>query len=262
MLVKTEAIVLKSMKYRDTSKIVTFFSKEYGKIRGIAKGARTAKNKFGSALEPLSHSMLVFYKKEHQDLHLISQCDSYRVFKNLTSDLDRMAVALSILELTDQLTHHEERSPVLYPLIFETLKTLDASVKNYSSYLLAFEIRLAGLFGYAMNFETCGNCGKPLVVEQEGKNIVFQIVHGSFLCRKCSQATHSASTDLLDERTIWVSAPEVQILRRLLNAKFPSLSSLEYDVSTGNKIGELLRLYLKYHFDGLKPLKSTIYLQK
>ena len=66
MLIKTEAIILKSMKYRDTSKIVTFYTKEFGKLKGIAKGARTAKVNLVAALEPMTHSMLVIYKKEHQ----------------------------------------------------------------------------------------------------------------------------------------------------------------------------------------------------
>ncbi len=152
MLVKTEAIVLKSMKYRDTSKIVTFYTKEYGKLNGIAKGARSAKNKFGSALEPLTHSMLVLYKKEHRDLHLISQCDAIDSFRNFTEDLDRMSIGLAVLELVNQLTHDEERKPALFPLLLETLSALNSSTKNYETYLQAFRLRLAALFGLCAEF--------------------------------------------------------------------------------------------------------------
>ena len=63
MIVSTDAIVLRSMKYGETSKIVTLYSKKFGKIKVIAKGARSAKSKFGASLEPMMHSSVIFYKK-------------------------------------------------------------------------------------------------------------------------------------------------------------------------------------------------------
>ena len=71
MIVKTDAIVLKSMRFRETSKIVTFYTRRYGKIAAVAKGARETKNKFGAALEPMTGVNLVFYKKEQRDLQLV-----------------------------------------------------------------------------------------------------------------------------------------------------------------------------------------------
>jgi DNA repair protein RecO (recombination protein O) len=258
MLIKTEAIVLKSMKYRDTSKIITFYTKEYGKLKGIAKGARTAKNKFGSALEPMTLSMLVIYKKEHRDLHLISQCDAVDSFKNLTEDLDRMTTALAVIELVNQVTHHEERNPALFELLGETLSALNSSHKNYSSYLQAFRLRLASLFGYAPNFEVCGECGNPLVLGNGEKEFAFQVARGAVFCNRCCMPNNS-SIGIGDQSNafISISTEGLQIIRRLLHAQITSLGNLEFDAQVGNQIDELLRLYLRYHFEGLKPLKST-----
>ena len=61
MLYKTEGIVLKSMEYQEADKIVTIFTKDYGKITAIAKGVRKTKSKFGSSLEILTHSVFLFY---------------------------------------------------------------------------------------------------------------------------------------------------------------------------------------------------------
>jgi len=257
-LVKTEVIVLRSMKYRDTSKIVTFYSKEYGKLKGIAKGARTSKNKFGSALEPFSHSMLLIYKKDHRDLHLISQCDSIDSFRNLTEDLDRMTAALSVLELTDQVTHHEERAPALFSLLVETLNVLNISTKNYETYLKAFQLRLAALFGYAPNFEVCGECGKSVLHGDGDRQVAFQIVRGAVYCNTCCAPNDSVilGSDQNNGFTA-LSVQGLQIVRRLVNTQLSSLSTLEFDTRIGNEINELLRLYLRYHFDGLKPLKSA-----
>jgi len=246
------------MKYRDTSKIVTFYSKEYGKLKGIAKGARTAKNKFGSSLEPLSHSMLLIYKKEHRELHLISQCDSIDSFRNLTEDLDRMSAALSVLELVDQVTHHEERTPPMFALLVETLSALNASTKNYQTYLQAFQLRLAALFGYAPNFDACGQCGKPVLIGDGERHVAFQIVRGAVFCTKCctpnDSSAHDSDTNIAFTT---LSVQGLQIVRRLVHAQLSSLSNIEFDARVGNEMNELLRLYLRYHFDGFKPLKSA-----
>ncbi len=257
MLVKTEAIILKTMKYRDTSKIVTFYTKEYGKLKGIAKGARTAKNKFGSALEPMTLSMLVIYKKEHRDLHLIAQCDAINSFKNLTEDLDRMTTALAVIELINQVTHDEEHNLALFALLSETLSALNSSLKNYSSYLHSFRLRLASLFGYAPNFEVCSECGNPLVIDNGEKQYAFQVARGAVFCNHCCMPSDSSTSIRQNVASISISAQGLQILRRLLNAQINSLSNLEFDIQVGNQIDELLRLYLRYHFEGLKPLKST-----
>jgi DNA repair protein RecO (recombination protein O) len=258
MLIKTEAIILKTMKYRDTSKIVTFYTKEYGKLKGIAKGARTAKNKFGSSLEPMTLSMLVIYKKDHRDLHLISQCDAINSFKNLTEDLDRMTTAFAVIELINQVTHDEERNPALFELLGETLSALNSSLKNYSSYFHAFQIRLATLFGYAPNFEVCAECGNSLVIANGEKQFAFQLARGAVFCNSCCMPSDT-STSMRDQSNalISISAQGLQIMRRLMKAQISSLGNLEFDIHIGNQIDELLRLYLRYHFEGLKPLKST-----
>jgi DNA repair protein RecO (recombination protein O) len=263
MLVKTEVIVLRSMKYRDTSKIVTFYSKEYGKIKGIAKGARSAKNKFGSALEPLSHSMLLVYKKEHRDLHLISQCDSINPFKNLTEDLDRMAAALSVLELADHVTHHEEKNSALFLLLIEVLNALNESTGNFIAYSYAFQLRLAALFGYAPNFETCSRCGKNVPAGNNEKQATFQITSGAVLCSECHEPPGlpeyggGRSTAFMP-----LSVKGLRLLRCLFGNQLSSLENLDYNAHTGNETGELIRLYIKYHFDEIKSLKSEKFFQQ
>jgi DNA repair protein RecO (recombination protein O) len=257
MLIKTEAIVLAAMKYRDTSKIVTFYTKEYGKLKGIAKGARTAKNKFGSALEPMTYSMLVIYKKEHRDLHLISQCDAIKSFKNLSDNLERMTAALAVIELIHQVTHHEERNPALFDLLYETMDALNTSSKNCISYLQAFRFRLAALFGYAPDFEICSTCGNPLMNGGSEKQFAFQIARGAVFCNRCITPSDSSVQREEDDAFISISTQVLQIVRRLIHAQMNSLGNLEFDVQVGNQIDELLRLYLRFHFEGLKPLRST-----
>jgi DNA repair protein RecO (recombination protein O) len=89
MITKTEAVVLKSMNYRDSSKIVTFYTRGFGKVKCIAKGARQMKSKFGAGLEPITNVSLVLYKKEHRELQLVSQCDAIKTTVSLSEWLWR-----------------------------------------------------------------------------------------------------------------------------------------------------------------------------
>lgn len=258
MLTKTEAVILKSMKYGDTSKIVTFYSKEFGRIKGIAKGARAPKNKFGSALEPLTKAALVLYKKEHRDLHLISQCDALDSFRHISEDLDRMSVGLAVLELVDQLTHDEERRPALYGLLAEVLGALNCSGKNFSVYLDAFRIKLVAAFGYAPNFETCGVCGRALAADNDEHRFEFQIARGAVLCARCSADRGARRGEPVGfAASASFSARGLQVVRRLASARAVDLSGIEYDARTGNEVDAVLRLYMRYHFEGLKPLNAT-----
>jgi DNA repair protein RecO (recombination protein O) len=246
------------MKYRDTSKIVTFYSEGYGKLKGIAKGARTAKNKFGSALEPITRSVLVLYKKDHRELHLISQCDAVDSYKNIKEDLDRMTTAFAVIELIHQIMHDEERNPAVFALLCDTLSALNLSHKNYPSYYHAFRLRLALLFGYAPNFDVCGDCGNPVLIGNGEKEFAFQVARGAVFCNRCCMPD-GTSAGMRDQGNalVSISARGLQIVRRLMNARMDSLGSLEFDMHIGNQIDEVLRLYLRYHFEGLKPLKST-----
>lgn len=262
MLAKTEAIVLKSMKYRDTSKIVTFYTKEFGKIKGIAKGARTAKNKFGASLEPISHSMLVFYKKEHRDLHLISQCDVLNTHRLIAKDLNCLSHALAMLELVNTITHHEEKNFLLFDLILESLQALNDAKIQYDTLFHAFSLRLVTIFGFHPNFEFCATCHRMIDENMTSKQFTFEIPRGAILCDQC-RLPSVFGTHLQHENihSIALSIQCIKIIKRMMNASLSSLTNIKYDEQVGNEIGALLRLYLRYHFDGLKSLKSAEIIQ-
>ena len=87
MIVSTESVVLNSRKFGDTSKIVTFYTKEGGLIKAVAKGSRASKNKFGSSLEPLSHSFISYYEKPEKDLFLLSKAETINPFRKITDSI-------------------------------------------------------------------------------------------------------------------------------------------------------------------------------
>jgi DNA repair protein RecO (recombination protein O) len=252
MLTTTQAIVLKSMKYRDTSKIVTFYTRQFGKIRTIAKGARQSANKFGASLEPLNHVSLVIYKKEHKDLHLISQCDLINSFHRVHDDMERISVGLSVLEIVDHLEHDEEENLALFSLMVQTLTTLDHAPKNFESLRRAFQIKFAAIHGFAPSLDVCSECGESLVNNESLSIVGFHVVNGAVVCTKCRK--NSTSTEGFGYTPI--SAPTLQILRRFLTLPTDGVTTISYNDRIGNELDESVRLYFRYHFEHMKDLKS------
>ncbi|MBI4417634.1 MAG: DNA repair protein RecO [Ignavibacteriales bacterium] len=256
MIVRTDAVVLKSMRFRDTSKIVTFYTRKFGKLAAVAKGAREPKSKFGAALEPMTEVHLVLYKKDQRDLQLVSQCDILRPFKTIHSEMPKMEAAMSVLELLHQLTHDEEENPALYRLVTDTLEAVEQAEKNVYNFVYAFELRFSALFGFSPSFDRCASCGRPAA--ENNPRIAFRIDRGGLLCSACAEARpmqRGTGRRLSGAATIKLST--AQILHRLLTARLDSLSSLGYHESVGNELDETLRSYLRYHFEQLRPLKSA-----
>lgn len=244
---------MKSMRYRDSSKIVTFYTRRYGKIKGIAKGARDTKSKFGASLEPMTLASLVLYKKEQRDLQLISQCDIVQPYKRIHAEMERMSIALSILELMNQVTHDEEENVPLFSLLVETFDNLESAEKNFQNFFFAFELRMAAFFGFAPALQKCAACGKPIEFD-DSASFLFDLNKGGFYGQEC--ALKFDGNMLRQGLKIRISALTAKVLERLLHADLPSVSALNDKPVIWNELDETLRLYLQYHFEELKPLKT------
>ncbi|HTY38149.1 MAG TPA: DNA repair protein RecO [Bacteroidota bacterium] len=271
MITKTEAVVLKSMKFRESSKIVTFYTRNFGKVRCLAKGARQLKSKMGASLQPITAVSLVLYKKEHRELQLLSQCDATETYNKIHGDLERMAAALAVLELVNQLVHDEEENSALYSLLRETLDAIEHAKKNVLNLWLAFQIRLAAVFGFSPDLEACSGCGRSLDEIGADGSAVFQLSRGSFVCGRClrpqsvekfntiasvKKGPGEAAGKSREDGNTRVSVGTLKVLHRILKARLDSVASLELPGTVRNEIDGTLRLYLRQHFEDLKPIRS------
>lgn len=256
-LTTTDAIVMKTMKYRDTSTIATFYTRSFGKVRGIAKGARDIKNRFGAGLQPLGRVTLVFYRKEDRDLHLVSQSDLRVSARKMRNDLRLTAVGLACLELLDQVTHDAEQNEPLFSLIDEVVGRVDETAGDPELLLFAFKIRLAGLMGFTPDVSVCASCGASVPGEAE-ERLWFDIARGSVFCRKCRGDSSGGRPE--DPRsgvaTVRLTASAVRALQVLQGAEWPTVEAMGSPEPLRNEIREVLRSYLRYHIESLKPLRS------
>jgi len=148
----TEAVVLKTQAFRDTSLIATLYTKDFGKVQGLAKGIkdRCARKdtKFFCFLEPLTLNKIVYYEKSHSGLHLLTQSDLLNQFQPVREDLQKMAAASFMLELVNKGTQIEDVNRAIFELLNSSLNVLCEEKNNLSRAVLFFETEFLRLSGF------------------------------------------------------------------------------------------------------------------
>ena len=187
MIVKTEGIVLKTFDFRETSRIATFFTRDFGKVKGILKGIRKDPKKFGSSVEKFSVNDIVYYQHRNSDLHLVSHCDMKDFYSGLRRDLERMTAASYAAELIDTLMPAEEQSLEIYHLMQVFLRCLQ-STQDVSKLVQTFQIKILSLSGFQPHLETCVSCRKDIADTPH-----FSLRLGGLLCGVCQDSTSQAT---------------------------------------------------------------------
>src|SRR2546430_13324721 len=116
-MLKTPAITLKSRKWGEADRIVTFYTVRFGKLRGLARGARRMKRRFGSALEPFVHCALNLFEKHNDPLYRITQADIRETFPRLREDLAAMSGAARMVNLVAAVTAEGDPAPRIFPTL-------------------------------------------------------------------------------------------------------------------------------------------------
>ena len=179
-LVKTTAIVLKSRKWGDADRIVTCYAKTLGKIRGIARGARRQKSRFGAALEPFSICQLDLFEKTGDSLFRISHVDLTTSFQSLREDLTLMAPAARMVNVVAAVTPDGDPDPLVFETLEQGLLSLQTSTDPSFTALL-FQIKLLGLTGFRPQTDQCAACGRAQFVGEAQ----FSPVAGGLVCLAC-----------------------------------------------------------------------------
>ncbi len=246
MIVKTEAIVLSKMKYRDTSKIVRLYTREFGKISVIAKGARDAKSKFRSVLEPMNYVSAVIYKNDNRELQLLSQCDVVKSFNHLSEDMEKMYVAMTALELADIVTHDEEQNETLFQLLLNLIEVVNSATKNAVVALYYFETKLSELLGFKPDLHSCSYCGKKIEEDMSDEGS-FSLTNGGVLCKECSESSGVNK----------ISSAALRVSQRLQEVEMiDSIMNLHLTPSLKEEVGRSLRQHLQKHIEGFRGLRS------
>jgi len=180
---ETLAVVLRGREYSESDKLVVFLTSDFGKIAGIAKGAKRSRRRFVNTLEPFSHVRLRFRQSRATDLAFVLACDLVESFKNLLTDFARYAHAAYAVELVDRVTQGRESTAETYRTLRQLLDRINRGSIG-TGLLRAFELDLLRQTGYLPRLGSCQRCGCDLTIEE---NAWFLPGGGGLRCGRCRQ---------------------------------------------------------------------------
>jgi len=241
-LYRLEAVVLYHRYLGEADKIVTLYSREKGKVRAVARGARRPRNRLLAGTQPYSHADFLLFSGS--GLETISQCELKESFYSLREDLHRMAAAAYVAELYDLLIEEGEKNEGLFFLLLSTLHLL-ADGEEIELTLRYFELRFLSLLGYQPQLSQCVHCGGPL---REGP-LRFSGQLGGVLCPDCWGQ---------DGRALYLSRGTLELLKRFLTVTPRTLRVLGAAPAMRRELETVLKACLEYRLP--RELKSRRFL--
>jgi len=204
-LYKTEAVILTDSDLGDQDKVITLFSKEHGKVKAVAKGARRLKSRFSPAIQMLSYVTAVLYESKRMAMDTLNECEINSSFLGIRNDLLRLAYGYYVAELMMKFVQGSETPRFLFDLLLKTLFSLEKIPKQSLSALMrGFELKILSILGYRPFLEGCIDCGRPV---NKCNSLYFSGYEGGILCSSCSK----------DKAKKTISHKAVQWMRFLLN---------------------------------------------
>src|SRR5437868_14674951 len=175
-LKESEAVILRTYPMREADLLVTLFTRQEGKIRGVARAAKKSKRRFGGALEPLTYVRVYYEDRERQELTRLDSCEV--IESPLATEVSYpRAVALGhIAELLDELLPDREANDAVFRLALSVLAQLRG--RDFWLPLAYFELWMARLMGYLPELSECLACGRTL----NGSRAYFHALADGLMC--------------------------------------------------------------------------------
>jgi DNA repair protein RecO (recombination protein O) len=190
---KAQALVLRTTDWSETSRIAALWTREFGKVRVLAKGGRRLKSNFENALDLLTYCRIVFIRKSPGSLDLLTEAQVVRRFPRLRSDLAALYGAYYVAELLEVMTEEHDPHPLLFDAALSTLDELGspppwgavsdraAAPPAVGPCIVRFELVLLQEVGYSPALEGCASCGGPV----DERRPAFSCAAGGVVCPKC-----------------------------------------------------------------------------
>lgn len=243
-LFTTNAIVIRSLNYGESDKIVTFFTQDFGKLKGIAKGARRSRKRFQNVLGLFSHLCLNFFDKEGMGLVRAESCDILHSFPKMKEDLRKILYGNYYLELVNEMAGERERNREAFELLLSFLSNLEER-EAQEEQLRLFEIRMLSLFGYRPNMRRCYLCRKDWEDLKEIPTVFFSFEKGALICNQCSKTWNNL---------IPLSLGTARLIERISQMELPKIHRLRFTAQALSESEELLPKFIRYQLG--KELKS------
>jgi len=177
---RSAAVVIGSFPLGESDRVVTFFSRDFGRVRGVARAARRIKSRFGGALELFTLGQLVFFDTGRSELVRIDHFDVTHPFAPLREDLGRLGEAAWVVEIVARTTGERDRQPALFGLLVRALKAMEEATRP-PRVAACFGVRCLDLLGHRPRLDRCVECGRAYPFPRPF------LGEGGVLCETCGR---------------------------------------------------------------------------
>jgi DNA repair protein RecO (recombination protein O) len=244
----TPAIVLRTRDYAEADRIVTLLTRDFGKLSGIAKGAKASRRRFERKLEPFTQAMLYFKRRPQGQLVFITRAERLDNAPPEFDELGKIALGSYMLELSDALTTEEAEAVDAYSTLTAALQVLSRDAATMAL-RQAFELKVLKATGFGLEFGRCRLCGSG--AEMHSGWSYFVPARGGIVCAQCrSQAPENA---------VRLSVADAAATARLGAAAFAQAALLPPPgADTGLAIARFLATILDRKLRSLEFLESIL----
>jgi DNA repair protein RecO (recombination protein O) len=272
-LYKTEAVVLNSFDYGESDRILAFYTSGFGKLKGIAKGARRSRKRFVNNLDPGCRITLIFFHSEKSELVRVEDATLIEGLAGLSNDIELLSRAYYILELTSEMTREGQAMSGVYPLLAAFLGMLAAPVgaggaggaEDPATLLRFFEMKLLSHAGYLPHLDECVVCRGAISPAAEpgahavplappSRRLFFSSELGGVVCAGCRPITPVRGS-LID-----VSPGTARLLSKAAKLEHDKLSRLKAAPGFAEESERLLDDFIRHQIR--KELKTKTFLNK
>ena len=239
----TEVVVLRHADWGEADRLLVLFSREAGKLRAIAKGARKLRSRKAGHLEPFTRARLMLARG--RDFWIVTQAETVDAYLPVREDLLRTAYAVYAVELLDRFTYEEGENRGLYQLLVETLERASVLDDPFPA-LRYYEIRLLDLLGFRPELIRCVRCNNEIKPEDQ----YFDALLGGAVCPRCGENLPTARP---------VSMQTLKYLRHYQRSNFREAFRADLAPGARREIETLLNYYLTYHLE--RKLNSPSFIE-
>ena len=242
-LKESEAVVLRTYPMREADLLVTLFTRQEGKIRGVARSAKKSKRRFGGALEPLTYVRAFYEDRERQELTRLDSCEV--IESPLASEVSYpRAVALGhIAELLDELLPDREANDAVFRLTLSVLSSLQGPYVWMP--VTYFDLWLTRLMGFLPELTECIVCGRVL----NGNRAYFHALADGLMCPEDKRL---ASSEMSSESRV--------LLAQMLRAPVESFAAGPWDKFRASDLRKYLMQTLERHIE--KKIVTAVMLER
>jgi DNA repair protein RecO (recombination protein O) len=165
-LIETEALILRTYNLAEADKIVVCLSRSHGLIRGVAKGCRKLRNRFGASLEPFTLIDLTYYQKEHQELVSFRNTEILRSHFNLSSDASILTGLAYMGDLLVEFSPPHQANDTLFRMTTACLEAIAEYPEDLQTVLRYFEVWLLKIEGFLPDLRRCAECHRAFEIEE------------------------------------------------------------------------------------------------